>query len=51
MPVTPHPKTPAEVAATVKGYERQIKHFEERKEEARAAIRRLTGQTSLHLEV
>ncbi len=43
----PHPSTRAEVAATIKGYKKQIKHFEERIAETRERIHGLQGQTTL----
>jgi len=41
--ISPHPQTAAGTAAAIKGYKIQIKHFEKRIEEARAAIARLTA--------
>lgn len=44
---TPFPRTPEELATTINGYEKQIRHFEERIAEIRERIRTLQGQTSL----
>ena len=43
----PRPQTPAEIAATVAGYKKQIKHHRERAAEAGARILALQGQTTL----